>query len=109
MTSASSWSAGMARSSARLAAPTDCAKFTPACSFSASDFIIRASGGLVKNAPLWPIPLWTMWRESGDIISALTDAEPADSPLIVTLPGSPPKASMLSWTHRSAATWSSMP
>ena len=34
---------------------------------------------------------------------------PADSPKIVTLAGSPPKAAMFSRTHSSAATWSSSP
>ena len=34
---------------------------------------------------------------------------PADSPAMVTLDGSPPNAAMLSCTHCSAATWSSMP
>ena len=32
--------------------------------------------------------------------------DPADSPKIVTLPGSPPNAAILSFTHWSAATWS---
>ena len=34
--------------------------------------------------------------------------EPADSPNIVTLPGSPPNAAISSRTHSSAATWSSI-
>ena len=34
---------------------------------------------------------------------------PADSPKIVTLPGSPPNAAISSRTHSSAATWSSRP
>ena len=33
----------------------------------------------------------------------LTEIAPADSPKIVTLPGSPPNAAMLSLTHSSAA------
>ena len=36
-------------------------------------------------------------------------APPADSPSIVTWPGSPPNAAMLRCTHRSAASWSSRP
>ena len=44
-------------------------------------------------------------RRSG----ATTDVAPADSPKIVTLPGSPPNAAMLSRTQRSAATWSRRP
>ena len=36
---------------------------------------------------------------SGEAISALAACEPADSPAIVTLAGSPPKAAMLRLTH----------
>ena len=57
-----------------------------------------------KNAPLSPIARWISPLASGDTTSALTANEPADSPKIVTLPGSPPKAAMLSCTHCSAAT-----
>lgn len=35
--------------------------------------------------------------------------DPADSPQMVTLPGSPPKAAMLSATHSSAMRWSRSP
>ena len=42
-------------------------------------------------------------------ISALTDADPADSPAIVIRSGSPPKAAMLSLTQRMAAAWSMNP
>ena len=62
-----------------------------------------------KNAPLSPMALCTSPLASGETTSALTANEPADSPKIVTLPGSPPKAAMLSCTHWSAATWSSRP
>jgi hypothetical protein len=40
---------------------------------------------------------------------ALTFMPPPDSPKIMTLPGSPPKLSMLSRTHSNAAIKSSMP
>ena len=36
---------------------------------------------------------------NGEAISALTENDPADSPKMVTLPGSPPKAAILSCTH----------
>ena len=42
-------------------------------------------------------------------MSAATLCPPADSPKMVTLSGSPPKPSMLSRTHSSAATVSSVP
>lgn len=45
----------------------------------------------------------------GEAISALTDADPADSPAIVIRSGSPPKAAMLSLTQRMAAAWSMNP
>ena len=45
----------------------------------------------------------------GDAISALTENEPADSPKIVTLSGSPPNAAMLVLTHLSAAIISRSP
>ena len=47
--------------------------------------------------------LWKSPAASGEAISALTANDPADSPKIVTLPGSPPNAAMLSFTHCSAA------
>ena len=48
-------------------------------------------------------------KKAADAISALTEIDPADSPAIVTFAGSPPNAAMLSLTHCSAATWSSIP
>ncbi|MCY1560396.1 hypothetical protein D9M68_975260 [compost metagenome] len=39
---------------------------------------------------------------TGDVISASTLTEPADWPISVTLPGSPPKAAMLPCTNLSA-------
>ena len=46
---------------------------------------------------------------SGEAIRALTEKEPADSPKMVTLSGSPPKSAMLLFTHVSAANWSRSP
>ncbi len=59
--------------------------------------------GLIA-APLSPMAPAISPLESGDAISALTEIDPADSPAIVTLRGSPPNAAMLSRTHCSAAT-----
>ena len=55
-------------------------------------------------APLSPIAPAISPFASGEAMIALTDTDPADSPAIVTLDGSPPKEAMLSRTHRSAAT-----
>ena len=45
----------------------------------------------------------------GMVSSTLTLVPPADSPKMVTLSGSPPKAAMLSFTHCSAMAWSRKP
>ena len=53
-----------------------------------------------------------MWKRplaAGIAVSAQTFAPPPLWPMIVTLPGSPPKPTMLSRTHSSAATQSSIP
>ncbi|MBP1635330.1 MAG: hypothetical protein H6Q10_1904 [Acidobacteria bacterium] len=100
-------SAGFARSAASESAPTAEANFTPSSSAAASARI--GSGPAPKNAPLSPIAFWTSPFASGEATSALTEKDPADSPKIVTFPGSPPKAAMLSCTQRRAATWSSRP
>ena len=42
-------------------------------------------------------------------MSTAIDTAPADSPNTVTRCGSPPKAAILSFTHSSAAIWSSKP
>ncbi len=59
-------------------------------------------------------PLCTMARRkrplaAGVPSSVATLNPPADSPKIVTLPGSPPKTAMLSRTQRKAASWSCRP
>jgi hypothetical protein len=53
--------------------------------------------------------LWNSPLALGIASSVQTFAPPPDWPMIVTLPGSPPKAATLSRTHSSAATMSSMP
>ena len=53
--------------------------------------------------------LWKSPRASGEATRVFTEPPPADSPKIVTFPGSPPKAATLSLTHRSAAIWSRVP
>ena len=52
---------------------------------------------------------WKSPLADGIAISVLTFPAPPDWPKIVTLFGSPPNAAMLSRTHSSAATMSSMP
>ena len=60
-------------------------------------------------APLCGMALWNSPRAAGRPRSVPTLMPPADSPKMVTLAGSPPKAEMLSRTHSRAATWSRMP
>ena len=48
-------------------------------------------------------------RLPGDTTWKQTSKEPADSPKMVTLSGSPPNAEMLARTHSSAARWSRRP
>lgn len=49
---------------------------------------------------------WGVYLELGTLTRTETLKPPADSPKMVTEPGLPPKLAMLSWTQRSAATWS---
>ena len=49
---------------------------------------------------------WKSPAAGGEAMRALTANDPADSPKIVTLPGSPPNAAMFRFTHCSAASWS---
>ncbi len=64
---------------------------------------------IVSVAPLCTIPLWNNPLAEGAVISVSTLAPPPDCPKTVTFSGSPPKASMFSWTHWSAATISVIP
>ena len=89
----SSFSAGIARSAASEAAPSCVANWTPSASVSASG---RAGSVRPMIAPLSPIAPAIRPFDSGEAICALTEAEPADSPAIVTRFGSPPKAAMFS-------------
>ena len=61
------------------------------------------------RAPLSMIARWNSPFALGIAISVATLRPPPDCPKIVTRFGSPPKRSMLSRTHSSAATMSSMP
>jgi len=54
-------------------------------------------------APLCGIARWYRPRAAGQPSSVPTLTRPADSPKIVTLPGSPPKRAAFSRTHASAA------
>ena len=60
-------------------------------------------------APLCTMARWNSPRAEGIASSVQTFPPPPDSPKMVTLPESPPKRSMLSRTHSSAATMSSVP
>jgi hypothetical protein len=64
---------------------------------------------IFSAAPLSTTALWKRPLAEGIAVSVHTFAPPPDWPMIVTLPGSPPKPAMLSRTHSSAATMSSIP
>jgi hypothetical protein len=81
----------------------------PACAANASPADWASAGVREAQLPLSMIPPLNRPRASGDVISAQIGQPPADSPAIVTRPGSPPNAAMLRRTHRSAASWSSRP
>src|SRR5579863_1862464 len=92
--------ADFARRASKEEAPNaDSANLTPTLSASLRDF----DTWLPQQAPLSPIARWNKPLASGEATSALTDMEPADSPKMVTLPGSPPNAAIFFFTHSSAA------
>ena len=64
---------------------------------------------LVKEEPLSPIAPDIKEDDSGEAICKLTAEEPADSPAIVILLGSPPKKCIFSLTHFIAILWSKKP
>src|SRR6185437_2783100 len=76
---------------------------------NASPEACAAAGLCDAQLPLCMIAPRNRPRAGGEVSSAQTDQPPADSPSIVTLAGSPPKAPMLRCTQRSAASWSSRP
>ena len=82
----------------------------PTFSRNASETLTaRSSGFALLPPPLTGIARWKRPRAGAKASSAQTLAAPADSPMMVTLPGSPPNAEMLSRIHFSASTWSSNP
>jgi hypothetical protein len=96
--------AGLARRASSVAALTLAANFSPSASAEASDAPPRGGCGPAgKAAPLSPIALWNRPLASGEAIRMLTENDPADSPKMVTLPGSPPNAAAFFCTHCSAA------
>ena len=56
--------------------------------------------------PLWTMARWKSPRARAETSRLMVLVPPADSPKMVTLPGSPPKAATLSRTHSSARTMS---
>src|SRR2546430_16302640 len=84
-------SALRALSPAREPAPAVLANSAP---FSAA--LSSAMGGKAPNTePLSPIAPAIKFLDNGEAICALTEMEPADSPAMVILLGSPPKAGIL--------------
>ena len=55
------------------------------------------------------IARWNEPLASGDAVRLCTAWPPADWPAMVMRVGSPPNPAMLSWTHFTAAIWSSSP
>ena len=93
-------------SPARLAAVAS----QPAASPSSLVTMAASAGSAAAwTEPLCEIALANRPRARGSDSSVVTLIAPADSPKMVTLPGSPPNAAMLSRTHSSAAIWSSSP
>ena len=97
--------AGRDLSSSIVVFPSCVASATPCASPSASVAIFELG---LNTVPLSQIARSKSPFASGEATSALTDAEPADSPKIVTFPGLPPKAAILRFTHFRAAIWSRM-
>src|SRR5512144_2421646 len=91
--------AGIARSAASDAAPTLVANLIPFCSASARG----TADNVPRTDPLSPIAPAIRCFDNGEAIWVLTESDPADSPAIVTLFGSPPKAAIFRRTHRKAA------
>ena len=69
----------------------------------------RERSDVASAEPLSTIALSNKPSVSGDAICEITFVPPPDSPMIVTLSGSPPKAAMLSRIHSSEALRSSVP
>ena len=76
----------------------------------------RASAGVwartavpAEAVPDWRIARWNSGWAAGMASSREIFRAPPDWPTSVTLPGSPPKAAILSLTHSRAATMSSWP
>lgn len=59
-----------------------------------------------RTTLLSEIALWKRFLAKGDKTRTETLTPPADDPKTVTESGFPPKFAMLSWTQRSAASWS---
>jgi hypothetical protein len=68
--------------------------------------VVVASALLLTGptAPLCRIARWNRPCAAGSVSKAPMLMAPADSPNTVTRCGSPPKAAILSWTQRKAAT-----
>ena len=72
--------------------------------------VVRASAsGIPTRAPDTEMARWNSGCADSMPSKVSTAPPPADWPAIVTFPGSPPKAAILSCTHRSAASQSRTP
>ena len=112
-------SAGSLRSAARAEAsspstPTLFANARPTCSPEggppgAWPLTRRPGLMLPRPPPDSTIALWNSPLAAGVVIRVWIENPPADSPKMVTFPGSPPKAPMFRCTHLRAAIWSMKP
>ena len=109
-TDTATWAARSRSAGSSKSSPArDRSRPSRASSRSASSAALRsgptfAAGGSRRPAPLWATARWKRPAVRGEVISAATDTAPADSPITVTLPGSPPKTPACSATHSSTAT-----
>ena len=82
----------------------------PSASIKSSVHALAASADLDRpGVPLSEMTLLKYWCEPLMSERLVTLPPPADSPIMVTLSGSPPKPAMFSCTHFSAISWSNSP
>ena len=97
-------------SSGTACSPLACPAAMPSVESSSRAARAPASGSTsCRVAPLSMTARWKSPLADGMVSSVDTFRPPPDCPKIITVPGSPPNSAMLSRTHSSARTMSSMP
>jgi hypothetical protein len=97
---------------ARMTSPAgiDRSRSTEPASATNRSAYARAAAGVANcSPPLRGIALCIRPSLNGETMRAHTLTAPADSPITVTFPGSPPNVRALRLTKRSASSWSSVP